>query len=326
MMHMKPLAPMLLFAFSPLSAAAETPHFDTAQAAIKAQEGCFEVTFNYEEVEAHKEGYSLADPKTSSVFEWVSIDQESDTQIILQHVLVTPPRIKHWKQIWRFEAQVFDVYSGPDQWQRQVISPETAGGAWVQDVRGVADNPRYACSAPWSLESSAAWTCETWAAKPRRDKDRDDYNVLSRINTHRIVENGWVHEQQNTKLMVRDTEITPIVTERGNNTYVRVDDKNCAEAASWWAERRTTWDQVQKAWIDISAQHPSYVIDAKNGILPLWVRLFWVARKPLPEKRHPRLYKKATRIIERHLKPATPNPRSAPAAPPETPDSSESAP
>lgn len=277
----------------------------TAHDAIKAQQGCFKVTFQYEEVKAHQDDYELAPPKTSSVIEWVSVDVDGANEIVLQHVLVTPPMIKHWKQIWTYERTEFDVYTAPDQWERTKLSGETAAGAWVQEVRGVADNPRYSCSAPWSLEDpEASWTCETWAAKPRRDKDRDDYDVLARTNTHRILSDGWVHEQRNTKVRFRDGKVQPIVTEQGHNTYERIDDSECAEAADWWQKRTDSWQQVQRAWNDVSGEYQSYQVDPKRGLFPLWIRLFWIARRPVSESKYGRLYAKANRIIARHTQEA----------------------
>ena len=80
----------------------------TAQEAIKAQQGCYQVTFQYEEVEAHQPNHSLAAPKQSQVIELITVDEDKPNRIVMQHVLVTPPRIKHWKQVWQFEDGEFD--------------------------------------------------------------------------------------------------------------------------------------------------------------------------------------------------------------------------
>lgn len=290
---------------APLLLAATPAPVTTAQEAIKAQKGCFEVTFQYEEVEAHQDGYILAPPKTSSVIELVTVEEDQPTRIVLQHILVTPPRIKHWKQIWQFEQPKFDEYTGENQWTERTLTDSDRSNEWTQVVRGVADNPRYGCSAPWSFDDETAWECQTWAAKPRRDKDREDYNVLNRTNTHRILTGGWIHEQRNTKIRVENNEVTPIVTEVGNNTYDRIDESECDEALQWWRERKTTWDAVQGAWDDVSSQYGSYTVNPKRGALPLWIRLFWIARRPLPEHKHSKLRTRATRIIERHTEPVT---------------------
>ena len=290
-----------LLLVAPIVLGAKHPDVTTAQEAIKAQEGCFRVTFQYQEEEAHQPNYTLAEPKKSQVIELVTIEEDRPDRIVLQHILVTPPRIKHWKQIWMYEHTEFDVYSGVNQWARKTLTPESTKGQWTQIVRGVADNPRYGCSATWSLEQETSWSCQTWAPKPRRDQDREDYNVLDRRNTHRIHAKGWVHEQRNTKIQVDDAGIQRIVTEQGNNTYDRIDDVECLKAAEWWTKRKTTWDQVQKAWDDVAATHDAYSVNPKMGILPLWIELFWLARKPLPEKKHPKMYTKAARMIGRHV-------------------------
>jgi len=94
-----------------------------------------------------------------------------------------------------------------------------------------------------------------------------------------------------------------VVTEVGHNTYDRIDDAQCEKTARWWLKRRATWDQVQRAWNDVSARHPSYEVTAKKGLFPLWIRLFWLARSPVAERKHERIYNRATRILERHLNP-----------------------
>ena len=292
----------LLIGLIPAIANAGAP--TTAREAITAQQGCYEVTFQYEEVEAHEEGYEFAPNKRSQIIEWIGVMEESDERIVLQHVLVTPPRIKHWKQIWEYEGTEFDVLTRPWRWTKKTLSEEQAQGAWVQTVRGVADNPRYACSAPWVLEGETSWTCRTWAPKPRRDKKREDYTILDRTNTHRIHDKGWVHEQRNTKLRIEDDQLVKVVTEQGNNTYDRIDDSECEKAAAWWAKRDATWAQVQKAWDDSSGPHDTYDVQWKRKTFPLWIHLFWITRHPLAEKRHPRLYQRALKHINRHLSPS----------------------
>ena len=282
-----------------------TPSVQTAQQAIKAQQGCYQVTFQYEEIEAHQADYTLAPPKTSQVVELITVDKDQSDHIVLQHILVTPPRIKHWKQIWRFEHGVFDQHSGPDSWNQTHLDSDEKMGTWTQEVRGVADNPRYGCAAAWSLENETVWTCQTWAPKPRRDKDREDYNVLDRTNTHRIHDKGWIHEQRNTKTQVTTNGVTPIVTEVGNNTYERIDDSECEKAALWWSKRKTTWDAIQHSWDDVSGQYERYTVTPQKGFFPLWIRLFWLARKPLPERKHQKLQRKASRTIEAHIVPST---------------------
>ena len=111
---------------------------------------------------------------------------------------------------------------------------------------------------------------------------------------------GWVHEQQNTKLVIDRETVTPIINEHGNNTYEQVDDAECAEAAEWWTKRQATWDQIQSAWIDVRAQHQTYSVDTMGGVFPLWMRLFWLA-KTLPAKEHARLYNATRKLLSKKL-------------------------
>ena len=294
---------MTTFTWLSLVLTSQSMAHTTAQDAIKSQQGCFEVTFQYEEVRAHQEDYQLASPKETSVVEWVNVEYEDDERIVLQHILVTPPMIKHWRQIWVYQGTSFDVYSGFNQWIKKELDADEVVGQWVQEVDGVADNPRYGCSAMWQLGQEAQWSCRTWAPKPRRDKDRDDYTVLDRINTHRIVADGWVHEQRNTKLLVTDESVTPVVTEVGLNTYRRIDESECFDATEWWAKRQLGWHEVQRAWDEITADYQRYELTPKRGVFPLWVRLFWIARRPMASRGLNRIYRRSTRVISRHIEP-----------------------
>lgn len=271
--------------------------------AILAQQGCYLVTFNYRETEAHDPNFPLRPPKSTSVMEWVSVDESSADHIVLQHVLVTPPRIKHWKQIWDYEKTTFDVYSGPNEWTQITIEEEEAKGRWVQSVRGVADNPRYACAGSWTLGREPSWECQTWAPKPRRDRRRA-YDVLERTNGHIITDYGWLHEQANRKLRLSGSKATPVASEVGKNTYLRIDDEDCAKAADWWTERKATWALIQEAWNEVTAEHKTFRVAPSRNRAPLWIRLFWLARRAVPEAKYDRLRTRAREHILRDLQPA----------------------
>ena len=127
--------------------------------------------------------------------------------------------------------------------------------------------------------------------------------MLLRTNTHRLREGGWDHEQRNTKLWVDGETQTPIVTEVGKNTYDRTDDAACEKAADWWEHRSETWDQVQRAWDDVTKEHAHYKVQPRRGLLPLWIRLFWVARRAVRPARHHKIYARSVRHVERHITP-----------------------
>jgi len=270
--------------------------------AIRAQAGCFDVTFDYEEVEAHQQGYTLKPSKTSHALEYVSVEEVSDVRVVLQHILVTPPMIKHWRQVWEYEQPEGLVYTGVNEWTHQ--RTDDVAGQWRQTVTGVADNPRYSCIAEWTeVDGFPTWRCTTWAPKPRRDKDRDDYDVLERTNIHQIVAGGWHHDQRNTKLQLTDRGPERVVTEQGNNRYLRTDDVHCAEAATWWDEHRAAWTEIQGAWERAAEHHDTVRLDPRRGLTPLWVDLFWMARRgPTTPTALERLGRRAERVIARHLR------------------------
>src|SRR5690606_27792760 len=81
--------------------------FEKARQAILTMVGDFQVTFAFEETEALAPGYELKPARESDAFEMVLLVEDSDTRIILQHILVHRGSgfvIKHWRQDWQYEA------------------------------------------------------------------------------------------------------------------------------------------------------------------------------------------------------------------------------
>ncbi|MNL61574.1 hypothetical protein D3C87_1855200 [compost metagenome] len=89
-----------------------------------------------------------------------------------------------------------------------------------------------------------------------------------------MTDSGWVHEQDNQKLKVEGSKRTPLVLEKGMNTYRRVDEARCEKARLWWQENKATWHQVQDVWHELYRQSDRiHLLREKNGV-PLWQRLF----------------------------------------------------
>jgi len=274
----------------------------TPQEAIKAQLGCFEVTFQYTETEAIQEGYKLKEPKKSTVIEWVTLEEDTEQSIVLQHVLVSGlAMIKHWRQVWKFEETTHYQYMGYNTWKKHQMNAEEVAGEWSQIVYNVDDGPRYECSALWNNTEENFWSCTSDAPLPRREKKRSDYTLLERTNVHRITQDGWVHEQYNTKVKLEGDTRVPIVKEKGYNTYVRIPDQNCQKAIDWWPKRRATWQVIQKAWEDIRTENTKLKF-RKAFVTPLWVRLFLLARDKVDTpKREKKVYTKARKLITKFL-------------------------
>lgn len=255
--------------------------------AIRAHCGCFEVTYQFTETFALTPGYRLKDPKRVGGLEWIEVDDERPDALSLQHVLVVPDgALKHWRQEWVYQpVDLFD-YKGDGLWVKRRLSREEARGKWVQRVYEVDDSPRYQGVGPWVYaDGKTYWESEAWSPLPRREfTTRNDYNVLARRNRQRLTETGWVHEQDNEKLKVEGNQRTPLVLEKGLNTYRRVEEARCETARRWWQENKATWHQVHAVWNEVYRKSDRlHLLREKNGI-PLWERLFSIAeRKPIDE-------------------------------------------
>ena len=59
--------------------------------------------------------------------------------------------------------------------------------------------------------------------------------MMSRGNRQEITSTGWVHEQDNDKIIRKDgQEDVLLAQEKGYNTYVKVADERCKAAKDWW--------------------------------------------------------------------------------------------
>lgn len=257
------------------TAGSEAPTAD--KQAIRGHCGCFEVTYQFKETDALAPGYQLKAPKRVGGLEWVEVDGEGPNSLNLQHILVVPAgALKHWRQEWVYQPQYLFDFKGDGVWQKRRLSPEEAKGKWVQRVYEVDDSPRYEGLGPWiHTEGKPFWQSEAWSPLPRREfTTRSDYDVLVRHNRQRLTDVGWVHEQDNKKLKVEGTKETPLVLEKGLNTYRRVDDSRCERARVWWQENKGTWHVVQGVWQDLYHRSKRlHLLREKDGT-PLWQRLF----------------------------------------------------
>src|SRR5690606_2251379 len=125
-------------------------------------------------------------------------------------------------------------------WRYTEIPGAEAKGAWTQKVYQVDDGPRYEGVATWvHVDGKHFWENTTYAPLPRRDATkRRDYNVMKRKNRHEITNFGWVHEQDNEKIVRSDSGDQLLVKEKGWNTYTKVADEKCAGARDWWDENK----------------------------------------------------------------------------------------
>ncbi len=252
-------------------AQAPATKFERDRAAILAMAGDYRVKFQFQETVAVEPGYELHEPHNSTATEFVEVIEDTGDFISLQHVLVLHPGedggeprvVKHWRQDWRYQDTKLNVYRGHRTWELVKLPADAVEGKWTQAVYQVDDSPRYEGVGAWTHTGSrSAWESgETWRPLPRREHTtRDDYHVLVAKNRHTITPAGWVHEQDNHKLVLDEAgqPLKVLAHESGLNVYDKADDVDFAAGRAYWADTASYWRDVRAVWADV-LDHPGRV-------------------------------------------------------------------
>ena len=149
---------------------------------------------------------------------------------------------------------------------KEQVPAEQVKGKWTQTVWEVADEPRYQGFSQFvNMDGKIIWQNTTDAPLPRREYSvRSDYNILKRTNRLNITDSGYVHEQDNKKIIRANGADKLLVEEKGLNTYKRIDEKECAAARDYWAGNKDYWGRVRKIWDAYTDTHDT--ISLKNKI------------------------------------------------------------
>lgn len=250
-------------------ATAQAERFEADRAAILAMAGEFDVTFDFKETVSFVEGYTPKEPYLTGGREVVRVIADEGDFISLQHILVVggPEQfpIKHWRQDWAYEPNTVLEFVGANAWATRATTPSERAGAWSQTVYQVDDAPRYAGLARWSHDNGApAWTSDpSLRPLPRRDATkRDDYHAILAVNRHALTPLGWVHEQDNSKLiqagpLAADGDQV-LVREVAVNTYNRTDDLAAEIADDYWAKTQDYWAGVRAIWDEMADTHQTF--------------------------------------------------------------------
>ncbi|MEL6694080.1 MAG: DUF6607 family protein [Pseudomonadota bacterium] len=238
---------------------------------ILAMTGDFKVTFDFKETVSFVEGYELKEPKLSGAHESVRVVEDRGDFISLQHLLVVGPDespfvVKHWRQDWKYEPARVLMFVGGNAWAWQDVPASERAGTWSQTVYQVDDAPRYGAVGSWTYEDGIAeWTPpQEWRPLPRRDMTtRDDYHAVDAVNRHVVMPWGWVHEQDNSKLIL-DGDPQALAREVGVNTYLAFDDYPVAAAEDYWAGTADYWAGVRAEWNRIEAEYEQFAITIKG--------------------------------------------------------------
>ena len=249
--------------------------------AIKEMCGCFEIDFKFSETfqYSNDSNYSKSKNYNAKALEYAKLIKDEKGHISIQHLLVMGDYvIKHWRQDWIYQNKDLLKYDGNNNWKYISKNKKDVKGQWTQKVFQVDDSPRYEGSATWvHADGKSYWENSSYAPLPRREyTKRDDYNVMIRGNRHEITKYGWVHDQDNFKV-VRDSESNSeviIASEKGLNTYIRVDESKCKEAINWWDENNEKWSLVLEKWNSIYSKKDDISLRRSVENKPLFSFLF----------------------------------------------------
>ncbi|ADB42491.1 DUF6607 family protein [Spirosoma linguale] len=261
------ILPVFLLTIGSLKAQ-QTPKTEDI-AAIKGQCGCHDVSFLYAETFAPDKGYAFKDRYTAKGTELVFVDEEvgpanRPTKLVIQHLLVVGDSmvIKHWREDWEFQNTNLLKFDQSATWKRVKLNPEQTKGQWSQKVFEVDDSPRYEGSATWvHVDGRTYWESTVDAPLPRREyTKRTDYNVMRRTNHHEIRPDGYIHEQDNDKIIRSEAGDQLLASEKGLNTYTRTDEGKCKAAKVWWAKNRAYWVDVRNVWGEVLASRSTVAL------------------------------------------------------------------
>ena len=249
--------------------------------AIKEMCGCFEIDFNFAETfqYSNDSNYIKSNNYNSKALEYAKLIKDEKGHISIQHLLVMGSYvIKHWRQDWIYENEDLLKYDADNTWKKISKTKKEVKGQWTQKVFQVDDSPRYEGTSSWvHIDGKSFWENTSYAPLPRREyTKRNDYNIMIRGNRHEIVNYGWIHDQDNKKV-IRDNKQNKeyeIAAEKGFNKYVKVDDSKCIEAAEWWNENSKKWAFVREKWNSIYSKNKTLSLEKSIDKKPLYSYLY----------------------------------------------------
>ena len=249
--------------------------------AIKKMCGCFEVDFNFAETFQFSKDSNYLKSKNynAKAIEYAKLIKDEKGHISIQHLLVMDNYvIKHWRQDWIYENRNLLKFDANNSWKHILKSKKDVKGQWTQKVFQVDDSPRYEGTSSWvHVDGKSSWENSSYAPLPRREyTKRNDYNILIRGNRHEIVDEGWIHNQDNYKV-VKDSESNfeeIIAGEKGFNTYTKLDESKCIIAINWWNDNNAKWSLVRNKWDSIYSKNEDISLNRTVKDKPLFSYLF----------------------------------------------------
>ena len=252
--------------------------------AIKSMCGCYNVGFNFAETFSYSDDstYVKSKVKKEHALEWVQVVEDSPSKISLQHILIMGDSarhyiVKHWRQDWVYENREFMMFDHNNQWRYTQAAASEIAGQWTQKVFQVDDSPRYEGSSTWiHVDGKSYWENETYAPLPRREyTKRSDYNVTLRRNRHEITSEGWIHDQDNDKIIrAEGHEDIVLAQEKGFNTYHKIEDAACLYGQNWWSENKDKWAIIRSVWDELYTSKEDLALNMKVDGIKLHKTMF----------------------------------------------------
>ena len=249
--------------------------------AIKEMCGCFEIDFNFAETFQYTKDSNYVKSKNynAKALEYATLIKDEKGHLSIQHLLVMGTYvIKHWRQDWIYENKDLLSFDVNNSWIHVSKTKKEVKGQWTQKVFQVDDSPRYEGSSSWiHNDGKSFWENSTYAPLPRREyTKRNDYNIMIRGNRHEITNDGWVHDQDNFKVVRNNlsNKDFKLAAEKGYNRYKKVDPIKCKEAARWWNENSEKWSFVREKWNSIYSKKKTISLKKSVNDKPLFSYLF----------------------------------------------------
>ncbi|NRA30882.1 MAG: hypothetical protein HRU11_11560 [Parvularculaceae bacterium] len=266
------------------SAKVSASQFEQDRTSILAMAGTYKVKFDFIETVALSDGYKVKDRKISGAYEVVKVIEDRGDFISLQHILYVGGEekfpLKHWRQDWQYQPKKVLTFIGGNAWTTHDVTAADRKGAWSQEVYQVDDSPRYGGVGRWNYENGlAAWEpARAWRPLPRRDMTtRDDYHAVDAVNRHAITPDGWVHEQDNMKVVLSGDKPTALVREIAVNTYVHTDDVTSDLVDASWDTTKDYWAAIRESWEIFEDAREPFALTLKGEPQDLYMALLGYA-------------------------------------------------
>ena len=265
------------------------PPLERDRRAILAMAGPYRVSFDFLEVVRFDPALKQDAPYQSWGTEYVFVAEDRADLIALQHILAMrvlqpdgkvsePMVVRHWRQEWRYQPDALLAYEGMNTWARRALKEKS--GLWTQTVLQVDDSPRYAASGRWQHEGGVStWISdETWRPLPRREFSvRKDYDVLVGTNRHTITPTGWVQEENNQKMNLREKRY--LGREYGVARYDRIKDYDFGAGEKYYKATEPFWAEVRAAWRELEEGRGGFSMRAPADQAQLFLPFFEYAQK-----------------------------------------------